>query len=77
VRITKDPTTGRSRGSGFACFWNEADANRAVQQSELLQAETTTQTTVVSHHISLHDVIDMAYITAKEESVFLTLNSHP
>ncbi|KAJ3516305.1 hypothetical protein NLJ89_g1208 [Agrocybe chaxingu] len=45
VRITVDPATGRSRGTGFACFWNLADADRAVEQSELLRAETTGQGT--------------------------------
>ncbi|KAF9527257.1 hypothetical protein CPB83DRAFT_856641 [Crepidotus variabilis] len=41
ARITLDPATGRSRGTGFACFWNKDDADRAVQQSELLRLETT------------------------------------
>ncbi|KIL59316.1 hypothetical protein M378DRAFT_85249 [Amanita muscaria Koide BX008] len=41
ARITLDPITGRSRGTGFACFWNKEDADKVVQQSELLRAETT------------------------------------
>lgn len=41
ARITMDRETGRSRGTGFACFWNVADADKAVQQSELLRSETT------------------------------------
>ncbi|KAF8884427.1 hypothetical protein CPB84DRAFT_1838033 [Gymnopilus junonius] len=41
ARITLDPATGRSRGTGFACFWNLEDANRVVQQSDLLRIETT------------------------------------
>jgi len=48
ARITKDPSTDRSRGTGFACFWNKEDADRAVRQSELLRAETTGQVTTVS-----------------------------
>lgn len=48
ARITVDAATGRSRGTGFACFWNLADADRVVQQSDLLRSETTGQPTVVS-----------------------------
>ncbi|KAF9479144.1 hypothetical protein BDN70DRAFT_709860 [Pholiota conissans] len=44
VRITMDQATGRSRGTGFACFWNLEDADRVVQQSDLLRSETTGQT---------------------------------
>ncbi|KAK7035201.1 RNA recognition motif-containing protein [Paramarasmius palmivorus] len=40
ARITMDPETGRSRGTGFACFWNKEDADKAIEQSELLKAET-------------------------------------
>lgn len=36
-----DPATGRSRGTGFACFWNKEDADKVIQQSQLLRAETT------------------------------------
>ncbi|KAF9268810.1 RNA-binding domain-containing protein [Marasmius fiardii PR-910] len=41
ARITMDPETGRSRGTGFACFWNKEDADKAIEQSELLKAETS------------------------------------
>ncbi|KAF8629332.1 hypothetical protein AX15_003500 [Amanita polypyramis BW_CC] len=41
ARITMDPATGRSRGTGFACFWNKEDADKVIQQSEQLKAETT------------------------------------
>jgi RNA recognition motif-containing protein len=37
ARITLDPSTGRSRGTGFACFWNKADADKVVEQSDLLR----------------------------------------
>ncbi|KAF8192913.1 hypothetical protein BJ912DRAFT_1057648 [Pholiota molesta] len=46
ARITMDPATGRSRGTGFACFWNLEDADRVIQQSDLLRSETTGQTIV-------------------------------
>ncbi|KAJ2923487.1 hypothetical protein H1R20_g13605, partial [Candolleomyces eurysporus] len=38
--ITTDPATGRSRGTGFACFWNKEDADKVVDQSEILRSET-------------------------------------
>ncbi|KAJ6547176.1 hypothetical protein B0H19DRAFT_1164315 [Mycena capillaripes] len=41
ARITMDPSTQRSRGTGFACFWNKEDADKVVEQSELLRMETT------------------------------------
>ncbi|KAF4584956.1 RNA recognition motif-containing protein [Pleurotus pulmonarius] len=41
ARITMDHETGRSRGTGFACFWNKDDADKVIEQSDLLRAETT------------------------------------
>ncbi|KAH7926597.1 RNA-binding domain-containing protein [Leucogyrophana mollusca] len=41
ARITIDPETERSRGTGFACFWNKEDADKAVEQSEILRLENT------------------------------------
>ena len=35
-----EPETGRSRGTGFACFWNKEDADKVIEQSELLRVET-------------------------------------
>ncbi|KAF8638463.1 hypothetical protein AX17_002197 [Amanita inopinata Kibby_2008] len=46
ARITLDHATGRSRGTGFACFWNKEDADKVIVQSELLKAETTGGNTV-------------------------------
>jgi hypothetical protein len=46
ARITLDRATGRSRGTGFACFWNKDDADKVIQQSELLRSETTGSDTV-------------------------------
>ncbi|KAF5390917.1 hypothetical protein D9757_004059 [Collybiopsis confluens] len=40
ARITMDPETGRSRGTGFACFWNKEDADKVIEQSDLLKSET-------------------------------------
>ena len=35
-----DHELGRSRGTGFACFWNKEDADKAVELSDTLRAET-------------------------------------
>ncbi|KAF8992929.1 hypothetical protein BDQ17DRAFT_1368895 [Cyathus striatus] len=40
ARITMDPATGRSRGTGFACFWNKEDADKVIEQGEMLRVET-------------------------------------
>ena len=42
-----DHETGRSRGTGFACFWNKEDADKVLEQSEILRAETTGNTATV------------------------------
>lgn len=36
-----DHELGRSRGTGFVCFWNKEDADKAIEQSEILRQETT------------------------------------
>ena len=46
-----DPVTGRSRGTGFACFWNKEDADKVIQQSELLRSETTGNEAVLLIHL--------------------------
>jgi len=51
ARIVTDPETGRSRGTGFACFWNKEDTNKVVEQSDLLRKETTGDIPVVSIRI--------------------------
>ena len=40
ARITIDPETERSRGTGFVCFWNKDDADKVIEQSEMLRTET-------------------------------------
>ncbi|KAI6139636.1 hypothetical protein EDD17DRAFT_343402 [Pisolithus thermaeus] len=40
ARVTIDPETGRSRGTGFVCFWNKDDADKVIEQSEILRTET-------------------------------------
>ena len=71
-----DHATGRSRGTGFACFWKIEDANRAVQQSELLRSETTGQTVVVSLLVLMNKFILLKDILAQEKSIPATFYTH-
>ncbi|KAF8483530.1 RNA-binding domain-containing protein [Russula ochroleuca] len=41
ARITTDVETGRSRGTGFVCFWNRADADTVVEKSNSIRADMT------------------------------------
>src|SRR6266545_3728556 len=75
ARITKDPSTGRSRGTGFACFWNKEDADRTARQSELLHAETLVQTTVASFDSMLKPTSFLICNIAEEQSIHITLNT--
>lgn len=36
-----DATTGRSRGTGFVCFWNRADADSVVEKSDSIRTDMT------------------------------------
>lgn len=40
ARITVDKFTGRSRGSGFVCYWNTEHADKAIAEAEKVAAET-------------------------------------
>ncbi|KAF8444032.1 hypothetical protein L210DRAFT_3611317 [Boletus edulis BED1] len=40
VCLAVDPVAERPRGTGFACFWNKEDADKAIEQCEILHAET-------------------------------------
>lgn len=55
VRLTMDPQTERPRGTGFACFWNKEDADKAIKQSEILRTETVSTQTQVSMHLRSKD----------------------
>ena len=51
ARMTMDAATGRSRGTGFVCFWNLADADKVVEQSNIVRTELAgaTEAPVVRH----------------------------
>ncbi len=36
-----DAPTGRSRGTGFVCFWDRADANSVIEKSNSLRNDMT------------------------------------
>ncbi|KAK4684518.1 nucleolar protein 4, partial [Tremellales sp. Uapishka_1] len=40
AKVTMDKTTGRSRGSGFVCFWKTDSADRAMLEAEKVAHET-------------------------------------
>ncbi|KAK0554437.1 RNA recognition motif-containing protein [Tilletia horrida] len=37
AKITVDKATGRSRGTGFVCFWNKADADRVLEAARRVE----------------------------------------
>jgi len=40
ARITVDKATGRSRGTGFVCFWNVEHADAAIEEAQKVASET-------------------------------------
>ena len=40
ARITMDPATNRSRGTGFLCFWKRSSADALLRDAEIVQQET-------------------------------------
>ena len=49
ARVVFDPTTKRSRGTGFVCFWRAEDAQAVLEESAALNAETTTDEKSSTH----------------------------
>lgn len=39
ARVTMDADTGRSRGTGFASFWNLEDANKCIEEAERMRSD--------------------------------------
>ncbi|WVQ97481.1 hypothetical protein IAU59_004595 [Kwoniella sp. CBS 9459] len=47
ARITMDKATGRSRGTGFVCFWNIEHADEAIVEAERVARETGANATAL------------------------------
>lgn len=45
AKITMDRATGRSRGTGFACFWKKEDADKALEEAARVYQITGSNTT--------------------------------
>ena len=41
ARITMDPVTNRSRGTGFICFWKRESADALLRDAEIVHQETS------------------------------------
>ncbi|KAG9080463.1 RNA recognition motif-containing protein [Ceratobasidium sp. 370] len=50
ARITLDKETGRSRGTGFVCFWKREDADSAIEEAETMAKELGTNSTTTKPH---------------------------
>ncbi|KAG8742153.1 RNA recognition motif-containing protein [Ceratobasidium sp. 414] len=50
ARITLDQETGRSRGTGFVCFWKREDADSAIEEAEAMAKELGTNPTTAKPH---------------------------
>ncbi|CAE7109595.1 unnamed protein product [Rhizoctonia solani] len=61
ARITMDHETGRSRGTGFACFWKKEDADAAVEEAEAMAKELGTDKPTGSSKI--HNPFSMSLLT--------------
>ncbi|QRW07102.1 RNA recognition motif protein [Ceratobasidium sp. AG-Ba] len=59
ARITLDKDTGRSRGTGFVCFWKREDADAAIEEAEALAKELGTD----SNPTKAHNPFSMSLLT--------------
>ncbi|KAG8727169.1 RNA recognition motif-containing protein, partial [Ceratobasidium sp. 428] len=50
ARITLDKETGRSRGTGFICFWKREDADSAIEEAEAMAKELGTNSISTKPH---------------------------
>ncbi|KAG9123801.1 RNA recognition motif-containing protein [Ceratobasidium sp. 392] len=50
ARITLDKETGRSRGTGFVCFWKREDADSAIEEAEAMAKELGTNSNPAKPH---------------------------
>ena len=53
ARITVDHATGRSRGTGFVCFWDKDDAEKVVRQCEIVKREMGVEASLYQCYFSV------------------------
>jgi RNA recognition motif-containing protein len=67
-----DHETGRSRGTGFVCFWEKEDADEAIEEAEAMAKElgmdkpavcVSTYSIIAELTISFHRLVALKSIT--------------
>ncbi|KAJ1304999.1 hypothetical protein OPQ81_000042 [Rhizoctonia solani] len=62
ARITMDHETGRSRGTGFVCFWKKEDADAAIEEAEAMAKELGTDKPAAGSS-KVHNPFSMSLLT--------------
>lgn len=52
ARVTMDPDTGRSRGTGFVSFWRLEDASKCLEEAERMKSDLDPEVCVMSAILS-------------------------
>ncbi|CUA69871.1 Nucleolar protein 4 [Rhizoctonia solani] len=62
ARITMDHDTGRSKGTGFVCFWKKEDADAAIEEAEAMAKELGTDQPAAGSS-KVHNPFSMSLLT--------------
>ena len=74
ARITIDKLTGRSKGSGFVCFWNTPHADAAIAEAERVVQETGANAMPVG--LPQHSAKVLTGVARRKESVRSAVGAH-